>query len=504
MKYQLTKSSLSTIDADAVLLLSPQQSVDGKPTAGLRTADGGERLDKQLGHRLSTIMAEEAFKGELGTFRLVDCRDQLRARYVVLLGMGDERKLSPRAWRTLGAAIHRAAEQIRARRVAAVIEGQVIGGLTPPQRLQGLFEGMRLAQYRCDRFRPSEEQQTPALEVFIGVPERKNTALEHALARAQIVSEATCMARTLVNLPSNVCTPRYLADVARKIARRGKLQCNIFDAKALATMRMRLLLAVGQGSAVPPVLIHLRYRPAKGAKERVALVGKGVTFDTGGYDLKPSRNMLTMHGDMAGAAAVLATMEAMAQLRPRVTIDAYIPATENCVDAAAYKPSDIIESRSGKTVEIVNTDAEGRLVLADTLDYAVEQEPTLLIDIATLTGGVKYALGEIYTAVLGSDQSLVDQLMAASRVAAEPMWQLPLEEEYLDGFKGGLATLKNCGKSGASTITGALFLSQFVGKTPWAHLDIAEASWSDEPHALGQQGGTGAPVRTLCEFLMAL
>ena len=264
---------------------------------------------------------------------------------------------------------------------------------------------------------------------------------------------------------------------------------------------MNLISAVSRGSLNPPRFIHIRYKPAKKTNKSMAIVGKGVTFDSGGYNLKPSRHIENMKADMGGAAAVLGLMKILPVIKPNVVVDAYIPASENMIDGEAHKPGDVIKSRSGKTVEILNTDAEGRLLLADAIDYAIAKKPDILIDLATLTGGVRYALGEIYTAILGNDQKLIDNILAASKEAGEPMWQLPLEKEYLKGFKESIADMSNTGKSFASTINGALFLNEFVGKTKWGHLDIAEAAWSDDARGYRSKGGTGAGVQTLVKFL---
>lgn len=504
MQFTLTKGALATVNADLVFVVCLQEKPDTGTRASLQRADGGTELDKLLSGRLTRAIEHEGFEGGLGSYRLFDTNGAIRARYVALIGAGATDAFGPIAWHKLGAAINAAAQSVKAARVAGVLQQSAIRSLAAPARVQALIQGMLLGQYRCDRFRKPADRKKPVISSFTILSEKKNAGLDAAIERAVALAEATCLARELVNLPSNVCTPQYLAAEAEKIGKLGRITCKVYDAKALKAQRMHLLLTVGRGAPTEPVLIHLRYTPGTKAKRHVALIGKGVTFDTGGFDLKPSKNMLDMKGDMAGAASVLGTMRVLAALQPAVRVDAFIPATENVLDGIAYKPSDILESRAGKTIEVVNTDAEGRLILADALDFALEHKPDCMIDIATLTGGVRYALGELYTAVLGTDQRLIDQLLRASKTAAEPMWQLPLEQEYLAGFKGGLADLKNCGKSGASTITGGLFLSQFVGDTPWAHLDIAESSWNEENSLLGPKGGSGSPVRTLCEFLLSL
>ncbi|MBI4237743.1 MAG: leucyl aminopeptidase [Deltaproteobacteria bacterium] len=504
MQCLVQSGSLLACNVDLLAITVLQRKENGVSRAQLQRGDGGVELDRALGGKLSEVITREELTGELGTARLVETNGQCKARHVVLLGGGTVQSCTTNTWRRLGVTLARVAEQVKARSAAGLMQTESVQRLKPAVRAQALIEGLMLGQYRFDTFKPEDERKPLRFTSFIAVSKGNRNALEAAFTRGALVAGAICQARDWINLPSNVCTPQYLAEQAQLVAKRGHLKCQILDSDQITAERMHLLKAVNQGSARPPIFIHVSYTPKGKAKRRVALVGKGVTFDTGGYDLKTSKHMGDMKNDMGGAAVVLATMQVMAALQPAIAIDAYIPSTENMVDALGYKSSDILTARSGKTIEIVNTDAEGRLVLADAIDYAVEREPELLIDLATLTGGVQYALGEIYTAVLGTAQSMINKLLAASTVAGEAMWQLPLEEEYLAGFKGGPAQLRNCGKSGASTITGALFLGQFVREVPWIHLDIAESAWSDEDRPLTSRGGTGAPLRTLCEFLLSL
>lgn len=504
MQCLVQSGSLFACDVDLLAVTLLQRKETTAPRAQLQRNDGGVELDRALGGKLTEIITREELTGELGTARLVETNGLCKARHVLLLGGGTLASCTTNTWRRLGAVLARTAEQVKARSAAGVMQAEPVHRMKPAVRAQALLEGLMLGQYRFDTFKPDDERKPLRLNTFVALSRGGRNALEAAFTRGALFAGAMCQARDWINLPSNMCTPQYLAEQAQWVAKRGNLKCTILDADGIAAERMHLLRAVNQGSARPPVFIHVSYAPKGKVKRRVALVGKGVTFDTGGYDLKASKHMGDMKNDMSGAAVVLATMQVMAALQPPLAIDAYIPATENMVDALGYKSSDILTARSGKTIEIVNTDAEGRLVLADAIDYAVEREPELLIDLATLTGGVQYALGELYTAVLGTAQTAIDKLLAAGTLAGERMWQLPLEEEYMAGFKGGPAQLRNCGKSAASTITGALFLGQFVREVPWIHLDIAESAWSDEDRPLTPRGGTGAPLRTLCEFLLSL
>lgn len=503
MQIAIAREALATLAVDllAITIFRPTKA-SGKEYASLSRTDGGHALDQRLNGALSALLEREVIRGDLDTYRLVPTAGQMPARYIALLGAGETDAFSLDTIRRLGATLARAAEQVKAKSVAGVIQPEPLHRFSAAQRTQALVEGLLLGRYRFDHYK-AKADQTPrtALAVTL-VAMRDRPAIASAIERGEKIAAATNYARDLVNQPANICTPEYLADQARQIARQGHLTCTIFDQKTIVAQRMHLLHAVAQGAPHPPTFIHLRYTPAKKPTARIAIVGKGVTFDTGGFDLKASKSMAHMKEDMAGAGAVLGTMQVIAACRPPMQIDAYCPCTENILDGKAHHAGDIVTARSGKTVELVNMDAEGRLILADAFDYALEQGPDCLIDLATLTAGVPHALGEIYTAVIGNDQPLINQIISAGKTAGERMWQLPLEQEYLKGFTSGPADLRNMGRTMASTISASIFLHQFVGETRWAHLDIAAVAWSDEERPYTPKGGTGAGVRTLCEFLL--
>lgn len=502
MNIQLLKGSLQNTNADLLVLVCWQQKEGDTSHGVLQRDDGGVAIDKQLGGKITNVIRTEEWNGELGSVKLIDPAGAFNARYIVLLGAGERAKATPNTWRRIAVCLSKTAEAVKAQSCAITAQSGKVAAFDLAARAQALVEGLFMGAYRFDAFKPAKDRKPLALQTVYILHDGTKTELERALAKAELLATAQCRVRDLVNTPSNICTPQYLADTARKIARAGKLTCRVLGRDALVKERMGIFLSVAQASGHEPQLLHLQYTPRGKPKQRVALVGKGVTFDSGGYDIKPSKSMGDMKNDMAGAATVLEIMRVMSILAPKIAIDAYAPCTENMIDRGAFKSSDIFTARNGKTIEIVNTDAEGRLVLADTLDFACDQKPDLIIDIATLTGGVKYALGELYTAVLGNSQKDIDALIAISKATGEHMWQLPLEEEYLAGFKGGPASLRNCGRSGASTVTGALFLAQFVRDIPWIHLDIAEGAWNDDERWFAPKGGTGIPLRTVCEFLL--
>lgn len=500
--YKFTKEDITEVKADIVAVECKKISNKSKKPGELLKEDGGIALDKKLGGLIGRIIKEEEFEGELGEIKVIHTDGKIGAKKIVVFGIGNGKEFSLDLFRKLGAEIARVANDLRAGSLVIVPEPRNINKLPVHERMQALSEGITLGGYKSERYKDKKDIKEHTLKTLILAFSGKTAQISNALILGTEIADAINYARELVNVPAEDMTPDILAKEAQKICKGNLLSCQVLDEKDMRRERMNLILAVSRGSENSPRFIHIKYRPAGKAKATIALLGKGVTFDSGGYNLKPSRHIEMMKDDMAGAAAVLATMKLLPVLKPKVSVDAYIPASENMIDAKAQKPGDIIKSRNGKTVEINNTDAEGRLLLADALDFALQKKPDIMIDIATLTGGVLYALGEIYTAIIGNDQKLIDKLIAASKEGGEPTWQLPLEKEYLKGFKESIADLTNTGKSGAATITGALFLSEFVGDTKWAHMDIAESSWYKEDRGYHHKGGTGTGVQTFVKFLM--
>jgi leucyl aminopeptidase len=418
---------------------------------------------------------------------------------VVLIGLGDG---APGAdvWRRAGARGRREAERLSAKRVGASL-GRSAGDLAA---LAAFAEGFLLAGYRFDRYRSDQRAARTESLVLVGDAVPKPALVRPALDAAAAIATAVSAARDLVNEPPSVATPRFLAEHAQQIAKdHDDVKADVWGPERIVREGLNGLLAVAKGSAEEPRFITLTYRPA-GATKRVALVGKGITFDSGGLSLKPPKSMETMKYDMAGGAAVLGAVAAAASLRLPVQVTGYVAATENLPGGRAQKPGDVIRYVNGRTVEVLNTDAEGRLVLADALVVAARAQPDALIDLATLTGAARVALGGLYACVLGTDQALVDALVAAGRTAGEPCWQLPLVREYRDDIKSGIADVKNVGGGDAGTIIGGLFLAEFVGATPWAHLDIAGPAWAEKETAFGPRGATGYGVRLLVQYLRDL
>jgi leucyl aminopeptidase len=373
-----------------------------------------------------------------------------------------------------------------------------------PESLKNVVQGAILADYDADKYRSEKNsgRRVDRFELLVGGarPGKEESA---ALEEGRIIAESANFTRDLVNEPSNLMTPTILAGRAVEMAKEFGLQSQVLGPEEIRTLKMNAFWAVAQGSNEPPRLIVLRYTP-DGAPEApvIGLVGKGVTFDTGGISIKPAANMEEMKTDMAGGAAMLGVMRAIAQLKPKVRVIAVVPATENMPGGKAFKPGDVITAMSGKTIEILNTDAEGRLLLADALHYAKQQGATVLIDAATLTGAVTIALGNITTGVFGNNKEWVNRVLASAAAAGERMWELPVDDEYRDLYKSSIADIANTGGRYGGAITAAMFVGEFAGDTPWVHLDIAGTRWNYEEKPYLAKGPSSHAVRTLVHLLL--
>lgn len=366
-----------------------------------------------------------------------------------------------------------------------------------------LAEGAILALYRFSKYKTDVEEQKKEMARLRILTENhwQVPALRKALSYAQLTAQAANHARDLVNAPSNEVTPAVLADHAKKLARERGLTCQVMGPQELKRRGMNGVLGVGKGSANTPRFIILEYTPEKRAAAPIVLVGKGITFDSGGISIKPSQNMEQMKGDMAGAAAVLCTLDVVTQLTLPLRVVGLLPAAENMPSGTSYRPGDILSMASGKTVEVLSTDAEGRLLLADALHYASRYKPEAVIDVATLTGACVIALGEYATGLLGNDQALIEKIKQAAEVTYERVWQLPLWDDYAEGLKSEVADTTNTGGRPGQTIVAAKFLQKFIGEYPWAHLDIAGTSFIEKERPYNPKGATGVGVRLLSRLL---
>jgi len=416
---------------------------------------------------------------------------------VLVVGVGSRDAFDVTAIRrTLGRA---AGTARRFGRVATTFP-QAVRSVNAADAVQAACEGIGLGGYRFDRYRSTPAEGSLTKVVALGSSRWDAKVMKQAARRAASIVEAVTWARDLVNTPAGDLPPAEVAVAAKQMASRVGLTCKIWTEAQLRTKGFGGVLGVGQGSVNPPRLIELAYRGG-GKAPPVALAGKGITFDSGGLSIKDAAGMETMKDDMGGAASILATMMAIATLRPSINVIAAIPCAENMPSGSAQKPGDVIRHYGGTTSEVLNTDAEGRLVLADALAYLVERQPSLIIDTATLTGACMVALGTDVAGAFSNDDELVAEVVAAGGAVGEPIWQLPLHRDYRTLIESNVADVKNIGKRWGGAITAALFLAEFVGDTPWVHLDIAGPAFSEHGNDLGPKGATGVPVRTLVRFL---
>ena len=444
----------------------------------------------------------DGYKGkELETF-IYRPKDQLPAERVILLGLGKRAEYTADVLRRASAKVLRAAESLNLTQIS--VRAPQIAKSTSAQlaEYQAFAEGLYLGMYRFDKHKsPAPDAPKPVQDVVLWAP-KPSRAIADALKKGEIYSQATLLARDLINEPPSRMNPARLAEEAEKI-HKTSVSVKVYETKDLEKMGMGGILGVGAGGAVPPRLVEIIYKPSGKAKKVVALVGKGITFDSGGLSLKPAQSMETMKDDMSGAAAVLGVMSALAELKPKVEVRGYLAIAENMPGGRAQKPGDVLKAFNGKTIEVLNTDAEGRLVLSDALSYACSKNPDVVIDIATLTGACVVALGHRVSAIMTNTPKLFAAIRDAGEIAGEKFWELPLEKEYQGDVKSKIADVQNIGKrrGEAGTIIGGLFLQEFVDARPWAHIDIAGPSWSDSDQPYCPTGGTGHPVRTLLHYL---
>lgn len=493
MKIRVECAELTTLKCD-LLVVNVFEGV--KKPAGA-TAE----VDKKLNGLVSRLIKEGEIDGKLGKVTLIHCNGDLKTRKVAVVGLGKQDKFDLEAVRTVAAAAIKQARDVKAKEIVSVVHGTGAGGLDHEEAAKALVEGSVLGVYKFSGY--AKEKEVPDFEVgqliLVDCRQASIKAISRGARLGLIIADAETHARDLVNEPSNRMTPSAFARLAGHIAKINKLKFTSLDPKKEG---MELIWAVAKGSNEPPRLVALEYRGNPGSKEKIALVGKGITFDSGGISLKPSKKMDEMKSDMAGAAAVLGVMSLLSDLKPKKNVLGVIPLTENMPSGHATKPGDIVGSLSGYTTEITNTDAEGRLILADAVTYAKKRGANKIIDIATLTGGAIVALGDAATAVIGNDQPLIDKVIQAGNRCGQKMWQLPLYDEYKDGLKSSVADLKNTSGTGkAQPSSGAAFIAKFVGDTPWAHLDIAGTAFLEKGRGYLPEGATGVPVRTLIELL---
>jgi leucyl aminopeptidase len=459
-------------------------------------------LDKRSGGLITALIENGELSGKSGETIYLHNPGDIAAKRLLLLGGG---KLADYNNDVVRRMIGTAARFLRAKNVrkfAFLRRSQLPLG----EAVQAGVEGAMLALWDADKYKTSEREEKLIEQMIVATVEGDSQSLAQSAERGRILAEAANLAREIINEPSNLMTPTELARQAEEVAQKYGLELDVLDEARMKELGMGALLGVARGSDEPARMIVLRYTP-EGTEplgndaDVIAIVGKGITFDSGGISIKPAEGMEKMKYDMSGAAATLAAMRAIAQLKPRVNVIGLMPATENMPSGRAYKPGDVLRAMSGKTIEIINTDAEGRLILADAITYARKLGATKIIDLATLTGAVSVALGPVHAAILGNDQSFIDEVRQAAREVGERFWQLPLDEDYREMIKSDIADLKNSGGRYAGTITAAYFLREFAEDTPWTHLDIAGTAWENERKSHMAKGPTGIAIRTLINYV---
>ena len=466
-------------------------------------------VDRGLSHRLLEIAKEDRFEGRAGRRLLwhAASSDGLKCRRFLLLGLGAKDELTlERFRRYLGDALLEC-DRLGAASVALPLLQAGSSPYPAREAAVAIAEGVLLGTYRFDRYRSEARSGRKHLRhVQVAAGDASLRDVTDGIGFGETTASATNFARDLVNVPAGDLPPQRMSEIARQVGEEAKIGVKVFEAEDLRRLGMGGILGVGQGSKNPPRLIQLEYRPEERPVRKVALVGKGLTFDSGGLSLKSSEGMETMKCDMAGSAAVLAAMRVLPELAPRTEVVGLMGMAENMPGGGAIRPGDVLKIMNGKTVEVRNTDAEGRLVLADALSYAStlpDLEET--IDLATLTGACVVALGPMAAGVLGNSRELVDDILSAAAKAGEPMWPLPLYLEYGEHIKSDIADIKNTGIRWGGAITAALFLSEFVRPgLRWAHLDIAGPAFGDKDYSYMKKGGSGVGVRTLIRYLMDL
>jgi len=461
------------------------------------------QLDRQLEGLLSRLVEAEKFKAKDDQVLVLHTLERLGPARLALVGLGKRDDFQVTDTRRYGAAAVQAAQRASARGLALALPP--LDPTALERSAQCLAEGVLLGAYRFDRYKSKESRDEAVESATLLVPADRADSARLAVSRAEIVARAVATARDLVNEPASALTPRLLADFALGFAKDAGLECKVLGPRECEKLKMGLFLAVSRGSVEEPRFIHLTYRP-KGKdkpKHRYVLVGKGVTFDSGGLSLKPTQSMLDMKTDMAGAAAVLAVAGALPALGLKAEVHVLIAATENMISGSAYKIGDVFAGMTGKTVEIVNTDAEGRLTLADAIAYGVKLAPDEIIDLATLTGACVVALGPHLAGVMGSDRALVERFLAVARRAGEEVWPLPLPERLKEQLKSPIADLKNSGDRWGGALVAGLFLREFTGKLPWLHVDIAGPASVEKDWGHVRKGGTGFGVISLIEYLVS-
>jgi leucyl aminopeptidase len=493
LKIKAATGDIARIEADAIVV----NLFEGVEQPGGATA----AVDKALDGAIGSVISRGGINGKFGEISIVHTFGRLPARIVAIAGLGRREDFNVDKIRGVAGESCRTLRTVNCHKIATILHGDGIGGVELEASAQAITEGTILGLYTFAKYKKPEYENIK--EMLIVVREKEIVPiLERSINKGKLIAEAVNLARDMGNEPANYMTPSQMAEVAKEIAGKYDLEIKVLDRVDIEAMGMGALLGVAKGSNQPPKLILLSYRGDEYSKKTLGFLGKGITFDSGGISIKPSEGMADMKDDMAGAAAVMTAIAAIARLKPKINVTAIIPASENLPSGTALKPGDVLKAMSGKTIEVISTDAEGRLILADALSYAQELGLSPLIDLATLTGACRVALGLLYSGLFGNDQDLVDKVLSAAQRTGEKMWHMPMPEEYKEQIKSEIADIKNTGNRYGGAITAALFLAEFAGNAPWVHIDIAGPRLSNKESGYIVKGATGFGVRTLIELAL--
>jgi leucyl aminopeptidase len=493
LEIKVIGGDIAHIEADAVVV----NLFEGVEQPGGATA----AVDKALDGAISSLISRGEIKGKFGEVSIVHTFGKVPAGIVAIAGLGKRQDFTVDKIRGVTGEFCRALRKLNCHKIVTILHGAGIGGIEPEASAEAIAEGILLGLYSFTKYKKPEYEDVEEMVIVVREKE-KVPILEPAIGKGKVIASATNLARDMVNEPANYMTPTRMAEAAKEIASKYNLEYKVFNQEDMEAMGMGALLGVANGSNQPPKLITLSYKGDEISEKALGFLGKGITFDSGGISIKASEGMDEMKGDMAGAAAVMTALGAIAQLKPKINVTAVIPATENLPSGSALKPGDVLKSMNGKTIEVISTDAEGRLILADALSYAQKLGLSPLIDLATLTGACRVALGTFYSGLFSNDQNLADKVLKAAEGTGERMWQMPMPEEYKEQNKSAIADIKNTGNRYGGAITAALFLAEFAANTPWVHIDIAGPALSSKESGYIVKGATGVGVRTLVELAL--
>ena len=503
MEISLLQSEATEIEVDVLVI----NLFEGVKSPGGATG----AVDKVIGGLITELIVSGEISGSEGELTLIHTANSaypdLRASRVLVAGLGPSDCINTNVIRRVSAAVIRKLRAVGAKRVATIVHGAGIGGVDVSSCAQSLVEGSMLGAYRFLKYRTTDTKRKPDVEsmIIVEIDSSKLIAIDAAIKKGVTYSNAEILARDLVNEPANKLSPADLASVAQKVAHDNGLDCEVLEEADVSALGMGAYTGVAQGSSRPLKFIHMSYRgDSSDSENNLWLVGKGITFDSGGISLKPGLGMGKMKGDMGGGASVIAAMQAISQLKPKLNVHVVCAATDNMPGGTAQRPGDVVTAMNGMTIEVDNTDAEGRLTLADAIGYALSKQATRIVDVATLTGAARVALGDGVSPVFGHDDELISAVLKSSEVVGEPMWRLPLDSVTKRQNSSRVADMKNTGGRGGGSTTAAHFISDFAGETPWVHIDIAATSMLDSMRGWLPAGATGVPTRSLIDLALRL